>query len=108
MLNRSTISDTGMESASAGPKFHAPARAGDIVRVGLSSRVENPRRIRHAFEIRDDPTDRLLASGSVRVGCVESSAFKPRDLSEEVVRLFDALPALTERQAAGGVEIPWT
>jgi len=100
--------DFGMPRVEVQIKFLAPARAGEIVRVGLASRVENPRRIRHTFEIRQDDTRQLVASGSVRVGCVERRTFTPRDLPEEVMRVFDALPALAERQAAGEVEIPWT
>lgn len=98
----------GMPRVELQTKFHAPARAGDVVRVGLASRVENPRRIRHAFEIRHEATDRLLASGAVRVGCVESSTFAPRDLPDEVIRLFDTLPTLIERQTRGELDVPWT
>jgi 4-hydroxybenzoyl-CoA thioesterase len=98
----------GMPRIEVQTKFHAPARAGDLVRIGLESRVENPRRIRHAFEIRLDQTDRLLAIGTVRVACVELSTFAPRDLPEDVIQLLGLLPALAKRQAAGEVDIPWT
>ena len=54
-------------------KFRAPARAGQIVRVGISTTIENPRRLHHAFEIRDDESDQLLAEGFVRVACVDSA-----------------------------------
>jgi acyl-CoA thioesterase FadM len=68
--------------------FHSPTRAGDVLRVGISSRVENPRRIRHVFEIRDDASDRVVATGFVRVGCVDWTTFRPRDLPQEVVELI--------------------
>ena len=51
-------------------KFRAPARAGQIVRVGIRTTVENPRRLHHAFEIRDDesnaPARRRLRARRVR------------------------------------------
>jgi acyl-CoA thioester hydrolase len=98
----------GMPRVELQTKFHSPARAGQIVRVGLRSRIENPRRLRHEFEIREDTTDRLLATGSVRVGCIDGMTFTPRDLPDEVIRLFEKLPELAERQANGQIEIPWT
>lgn len=98
----------GMPRVSLDTKFFAPARAGDLVRVGLQSEVENPRRIRHTFEIRRDDNGLLLASGRVRVACVESRSFTPRDLPAEVIALLESLPALAARQAAGEVEVPWT
>jgi YbgC/YbaW family acyl-CoA thioester hydrolase len=98
----------GMPRVELQTKFHAPARAGEIVRVGLASRVENPRRIRHEFEIRRDDTQQLLASGAVRVGCIERSTFTPRDLPDEVIRLLQDLPLLAERQSRGEIEMPWT
>jgi hypothetical protein len=35
----------------------------------VSTTIENPRRLHHTFEIRDDEPDELLAEGFVRVGC---------------------------------------
>jgi acyl-CoA thioester hydrolase len=98
----------GMPRVELQTTFHSPARAGQIVRVGLSSRIENPRRLRHDFEIREDESDRLMATGSVRVGCVDSTAFAPRDLPDEIVRLIERLPDLAARQSRGEIEIPWT
>jgi YbgC/YbaW family acyl-CoA thioester hydrolase len=98
----------GMPRVEAQTRFFAPARAGDLVRIGLASQVENARRIRHTFEMRRDDTQALLASGFVRVGCVDLETFTPRDLPREVVDLFATLPGLIEKQAAGQLEMPWT
>ena len=98
----------GMPRVELATKFHSPTKAGQLVRVGLASRVENPRRIRHEFAIRQDQSDLLVATGFVRVGCVDWTTFAPRDLPDEVIRLFDNLPDLTDRQARGEVEVPWT
>jgi acyl-CoA thioester hydrolase len=89
-------------------KFRAPARAGQIVRVGINTSVENPRRLHHAFEIRDDASGALLAEGYVRVGCVDSSTWSPRDLPDDVLRLVSGLGDLAARQSRGAVELPWT
>jgi acyl-CoA thioester hydrolase len=89
-------------------RFRAPARAGQIVRVGIRTTIENPRRLHHAFEIRDDESEQLLAEGFVRVACVDSGSWSPRDLPDDVLRLVSGLPDLAERQARGAVELPWT
>src|SRR6188472_1746082 len=52
----------GMPRVEVRTTFHSPARAGQVVRVGFVSRVENPRRLRHEFEMREEASDRLLAS----------------------------------------------
>lgn len=98
----------GMPRVEVQSKFRAPARAGQIVRVGIHTTVENPRRLHHAFEIRDDETDNLLAEGFVRVACVDSGSWSPRDLPDDVLRLVSGLTDLAERQARGSVEMPWT
>ena len=76
-----------------GARFRAPARAGQLVRVGIETTVENPRRLRHQFEIRDDNSNQLLAEGFVRVGCVSVDTFQPRDLPHDVM-VFEIIEAL--------------
>lgn len=98
----------GMPRVEVQARFRAPARAGQVVRVGISTTIDNPRRLHHAFEIRDDADGRLLAEGFVRVGCVDSASFTPRDLPHDVLKLVSGLPDLAERQARGAVEMPWT
>jgi acyl-CoA thioester hydrolase len=98
----------GMPRVEVGTKFRAPARAGQLVRVGIDTTVENPRRLRHQFEIRDDNSDQLLADGFVRVGCVSGDTFVPRDLPHDVLQVLSGLPDLAARQARGEVELPWT
>lgn len=98
----------GMPRVEVAAKFRAPIRAGAIVRVGLRSVLEHPRRLRHEFEMRDEASGALLAEGFVRVACVDLTTFVPRDLPDEVRQLVDRLPALAERQARGETEVPWT
>ena len=98
----------GMPRVEVSSKFRAPARAGQVVRVGIATTVENPRRLHHAFEIRDEQSGQLLAEGFVRVACVDSATWSARDLPDDVLRLVSGLPDLAERQARGAVELPWT
>ena len=78
------------------------------MRVGIETTVENPRRLRHQFEIRDDNSNQLLAEGFVRVGCVSVDTFQPRDLPHDVVQTLSGLADLASRQARGELELPWT
>ena len=98
----------GMPRVEVQARFRSPARAGQVVRVGIATTVENPRRMKHEFEIRDDATDLLLAEGYVRVGSVDAETFTPRDLPHEVIQTVSGLPDLAARQSRGAVEIPWT
>ena len=96
----------GLPRVEASAKYRAPIRAGQLIRVGIMTRLENPRRLRYEFEMRDDANGTLLAEGFVRVACVDLHTFTPRDLPEEVLQLVETLPALAERQRRGSA-IPW-
>jgi acyl-CoA thioester hydrolase len=98
----------GMPRVELSAKYRAPTRAGHTVRIGLRSTLENPRRLRHEFEIRDEATGTLLAEGFVRVACVDLHTFEPRDLPAEVRELVERLPEAIDRQARGEIEVPWT
>ena len=98
----------GMPRVDVQARFRNPARAGQTVRVGIETTVENPRRLRHRFEIREDNSDLLLAEGTVRVACVTMESWTPRDPPHEVIQLISGLPDLAERQSRGEVDLPWT
>jgi YbgC/YbaW family acyl-CoA thioester hydrolase len=88
----------GMPRVEATTKYVAPVRAGQTIRIGIASTLENPRRLRHHFEMRDQH-QQLLAHGFVRVACVDLTTSTPRDLPDEVVRMVRELPELAARQA---------
>jgi acyl-CoA thioesterase FadM len=98
----------GMPRVEASIKFRSPARAGQIVRIGIASTLENPRRLRHDFAILDHEAGTPLADGFVRVACVDLSAFTPRDLPGEVLQMVARLPALAARQKRDDTDLPWT
>jgi len=89
-------------------RFASPARPGQVVRIGVDATIVNSRRAKYTFEMRDDTTRRLIASGHVRIASVDLRTFTPHDFPEEIVNMINALPALIERQSRGEVEIPWT
>lgn len=93
----------GMPRVEATATYRAPIKAGQTIRVGIVSTVENPRRLRHQFEMRDEHGT-LLAEGFVRVACVELATFTPRDLPPEVIAMVMGLGPAAERQ---GAELPW-
>ena len=94
----------GMPRVELHADFHSPARIGDMLRVGIAARVENPRRIRHDFEIRAADSDRLVATGFIRVACVDWSTFAPRDLPTEVVELIRNSPFTRDDGTSPGKE----
>jgi acyl-CoA thioesterase FadM len=93
----------GMPRVEASAKYKAPLRPGQTVRIGIRSTLENPRRLRHDFEMRSE-ADILVVEGFVRVACVDLATFAPRDLPAEVLAMVDALPIAAAQQTT---QIPW-
>jgi acyl-CoA thioester hydrolase len=87
-----------MPRVESSAKYRAPVRAGQLVRIGLRSVVENPRRLRHEFEIREAAAGTLIAEGFVRVASVNLEDFAPRDFPAEILELVARLPAAVEQQ----------
>jgi acyl-CoA thioesterase FadM len=98
--------DFGMPRVETSTKYRSPARAGQLIRIGIFSTLENPRRLRHDFEMRDDATATLLAEGFVRVACVDMKTFTPRDFPEDVLQMVAAQPAAAAKQHGAGT-LPW-
>jgi acyl-CoA thioesterase FadM len=94
----------GMPRVEASAKYLAPVTAGQTIRIGIASTLENPRRLRHQFEMRDG-RGTVLANGFVRVACVDSATFTARDLPHEVIRMVNELPRLAASQPAHA--LPW-
>lgn len=95
----------GMPRVQATTRYRAPVRAGETIRIGIASTLENPRRLRHDFEMQN--AERVvLADGFVRVACVDLATFSPRDLPREVLQMVEQLPQHAAQQAADGT-LPW-
>lgn len=97
--------DFAMPRVEASAKYTAPVRAGQLVRIGILSALENPRRLRYAFEMRIDGAGTLIADGFVRVACVERRTFAPRDFPPVVGEMVAKLSVVAERLNLG--ERPW-
>ncbi len=98
----------GLPRVEAHVRYEAPVRIGTTLRVGIDPRVENPRRLRYAFEMSREDDGVRVATGFVRVACVNLADFTPRDLPDEVVQFVERLQALAESQRDGRAEVPWT
>ena len=94
----------GMPRVEASAQYRAPTRPGQVIRVGIASTVENPRRLRHDFQMRNE-SGTLIVEGFVRVASVELSTFTPRDLPAEVLNMVEMLPAAAAQQRPES--LPW-
>ena len=81
----------GMPRGGGHREVSITGRPGQTIRIGIASTLENPRRLRHDFEMRHE-AGTLLAEGFVRVASVDLATFTPRDLPAEVVKMVNALP----------------
>lgn len=98
----------GLPRVEAHIRYEAPVTMGMRLRIGVAAAIENPRRLRYTFEMTRDGDGVCVATGFVRVACVELPAFTPRDFPAEVGTFVTRLQALAMQQAAGEVEVPWT
>lgn len=85
-------------------RYRSPARAGELLEIGVGIDEMAHRRIQYRFEVREHSTRRLVAEGSYRVACVASDTFTPRDLPPAVRRLLERLDDVA-REARAGREV---
>lgn len=97
----------GMPRVEAHIRYEAPVPIGTLLRIGVDPTMENPRRIRHAFEMWDTGRERRVATGFVRVGCVRLEDFAPRDFPDDVLSFVQRVQELAVQQAGGGTPLPW-
>jgi acyl-CoA thioesterase FadM len=98
----------GMPRVEAHIRYEAPVRIGALLRIGVDTALENPRRLRYTFAMTRDDDRVRVAQGFVRVGCVDLADFTPCDLPEVVRQFVARIQALAAEQEAGRVEVPWT
>ena len=79
-------------------RFRSPARAEEVLVVGIAVEEITERRIRYLFEAREHDLSRLVCEGSYRVACVSADTFKPRDFPPVMRRLLTRLPSLIADQ----------
>ena len=94
----------GMPRVEAATTYRAPVKPGQTIRIGIVSTLENPRRLRHRFEMRDERSV-LVAEGFVRVACVDLQTFRPRDFPDEVLQMVREQSGAAARQ--DDRQLPW-
>jgi YbgC/YbaW family acyl-CoA thioester hydrolase len=94
------IRDLGilMPRVEAECRFRSPARAEEVLAVGIAVREMTERRISYLFEVRERDSDRLVCEGSYRVACVSAATFKSCDFPAPMRVLMGRLPSLISDQ----------
>ena len=77
-----------MPRVEAHVNFISPMRNGRAIRVRMDPRFKGEKTVRFEFEVFDDETATLLATGYMTVVCVDRSTFKARPLPEEIRHLL--------------------
>jgi len=84
-------------------RYRSPARAEEVLSIGIAIKDLTSRRIAYQFEARACGDDRIVCEGEYRVACVDAETMKPREFPEAVRALLARVPALTaERQSERG------
>ena len=79
-------------------RFRSPARAEEVLAIGVGVEEMTERRISYLFEARQRDTDRLVCEGGYRVACVSADSFKARDFPPAMRLLMGRLPSLIADQ----------
>ena len=81
-------------------RFKSPARAEEVLEVGIAVQEMTERRIAYLFEARERDTQRPVCEGSYRVACVSADTFKPREFPPALRTLVGRLPSVIAEQAS--------
>jgi len=81
-------------------RFKSPARAEEVLEVGIAVQQMTERRIAYTFDARERDTQRGVCEGSYRVACVSADTFKPRDFPPALRTLLGRLPSVIAEQSS--------
>src|SRR5262249_35037117 len=87
-----------MPRVDASCKFRSPARAEEVLVIGIAVHEMTERRISYLFEAHQLYTDTLVCEGAYRVACVAADTFKPRDFPPQMRLLINRLPPVIADQ----------
>lgn len=90
-----------MPRVDAAVHFRSPARAEEVLEVGIRPEELSERRLVYRFEVRERDTQRLVAEGSYRVACVASDTFKAREFPPAIRLLLKRFDELLREQRSG-------
>jgi acyl-CoA thioester hydrolase len=99
-----------MPRVNAACRFRSPARAEEVLEVGIALESLTERRISYRFEAHERESLRLVAEGSYTVACVSRENFKAVDFPLLLRKLFAGMGALVAQQRWAGERRPtgWT
>ena len=69
-------------------KFVKPIRNGSAIRVRMDPQFQGEKTVRFEFEVLDDETGTLLATGFLTVVCVDRETSKAKPIPEEIRNVF--------------------
>lgn len=97
------INDFGilMPRVDASCRFRSPARAEEVLEIGIAVDSITERRIVYRFEARERDARRLVAEGTYRVACVKQDGFTAVEFPPELRGLFSRMKDLLREQRAG-------
>jgi len=97
------IEDFGivMPRVEATLRFRSPARAEEVLEIGIAVDEIKARRIAYRFEARERDTQRLVAEGAYRVACVDPTTFKAVEFPAPLLGLFTRCASLIREQGEG-------
>ena len=81
-------------------RFKSPARAEEVLEVGIAVEEMTERRIAYLFDARERDTQRAVCEGAYRVACVTADTFKPREFPPALRTLIGRLPSVIAEQAS--------
>jgi YbgC/YbaW family acyl-CoA thioester hydrolase len=87
-----------MPRVEAACRFRSPARAEDLLSVGIAVRDLTSRRLTYLFDARTSDADRLVCEGEYQVACVDAGTMKAREFPAGFRELVGRVPALIEQQ----------
>lgn len=90
-----------MPRVEASCRFRSPARAEEVLEIGIAVDQVSERRIAYRFEARERDTRRPVCEGSYRVACVSQETFKAVELPAPLRQLLSRVPDLVRQQGEG-------
>jgi YbgC/YbaW family acyl-CoA thioester hydrolase len=90
-----------MPRVNASCRFRSPARAEEVLEIGIAVTTMTARRIGYRFEVRERDTARLVAEGEYSVACVRTDTFAAVEFPSVLRRLFDRVDEIIRDQRLG-------
>ena len=87
-----------MPRVDASCKFRAPARAEEVLEIGIAVESITTRRISYRFEARGVDSRKLVCEGSYRVACIWQRTFRGTEFPAKLRRLLKRMDGLVTAQ----------